>query len=44
MTGSYEMFDDTESFDDTVSISLSGTAEIVDGKVVINVEDDPWDW
>ncbi|WP_253719815.1 hypothetical protein [Brevibacterium renqingii] len=44
VTGSYEMFDETESFDDTVSISLSGTAEIVDGKVVINVEDDPWDW
>jgi predicted secreted protein len=44
VTGSYEMFDDTESFDDTVSISLSGTAEIVDGKVVITVEDDPWDW
>ncbi|WP_258234090.1 hypothetical protein [Brevibacterium oceani] len=44
VTGSYEGFDDDEPFDDTVSFDLNGTAEIVDGKVVITVSDDPWDW
>ena len=44
VTGTYEMFDDDEPFDDTVSFSVSGTAEIVDDKVVITVSDDPWGW
>ncbi|TGD32834.1 hypothetical protein EB835_02325 [Brevibacterium sp. S22] len=44
VTGSYEGFDDDEPFDDTVTFDLTGTAEIVDGKVVITVTDDPWDW
>ncbi|UZD62225.1 hypothetical protein [Brevibacterium sp. JSBI002] len=44
VTGSYEMFDESEPFDDTVTFDLNGTAEIVDGKVVITVSDDPWDW
>ncbi|WP_228278271.1 hypothetical protein [Brevibacterium limosum] len=44
VTGSYDMFDESEPFDDTVTFDLTGTAEIVDGKVVITVTDDPWDW
>ena len=44
VTGSYDMFDESEPFDDTVNFDLNGTAEIVDGKVVITVSDDPWDW
>ncbi|SDR93124.1 hypothetical protein SAMN04489752_0613 [Brevibacterium siliguriense] len=44
VTGSYDMFDESEPFDDTVSFDLNGTAEIVDGKIVITVNDDPWDW
>ncbi|WP_228282533.1 hypothetical protein [Brevibacterium atlanticum] len=44
VTGSYDGFDDDEPFDDTVTFDLNGTAEIVDGKVVITVSDDPWDW
>ncbi|SMX96538.1 hypothetical protein BI49514_02837 [Brevibacterium iodinum ATCC 49514] len=44
VTGSYDMFDESEPFDDTVTFDLNGTAEIVDGKIVITVNDDPWDW
>jgi predicted secreted protein len=44
VTGTYDMFDESEPFDDTVSFDLNGTAEIVDGKIVITVNDDPWDW
>jgi hypothetical protein len=44
VTGSYDMFDESEPFDDTVTFDLTGTAEIVDDKVVITVTDDPWDW
>ena len=44
VTGSYDMFDESEPFDDTVSFDLNGTAEIVDGKIVITVSDNPWDW
>ena len=44
MTGTYDMFDESEPFDDTVSFDLNGTAEIVDGKIVITVSDNPWDW
>ncbi|UVI36013.1 hypothetical protein [Brevibacterium spongiae] len=43
VTGTYDGWDD-DTFEDTVSISLSGTAEIVDGKIVITVDKDPWDW
>ena len=42
ITAKYEMFDESENFDDTVTFSVDGTAEIVDGKVVINVEGDPY--
>ncbi|MGO3023263.1 MAG: hypothetical protein ACTIIH_08495 [Brevibacterium sp.] len=44
VTGSYDMFDESEPFDDTVTFDVGGTAEIVDGKIVITVSDDPWDW
>ncbi len=44
VTGTYDMFDESEPFDDTVSFDLNGTAEIVDGKIVITVSDNPWDW
>lgn len=40
VTGKYDdFFDDSETFDDTVTFSVNGTAEIVDGKVVINITD-----
>lgn len=44
VTGTYDMFDESEPFDDTVTFDVGGTAEIVDGKIVITVNDDPWDW
>jgi hypothetical protein len=45
VTGSYEILDDDEPFDDTVSFSVNGTAEVVDDKVVITISDsDSWDW
>ncbi|MGR6090811.1 hypothetical protein ACU4IU_09635 [Brevibacterium sp. CSND-B09] len=44
VTGSYDLFDESEPFDDTVTFDLNGTAEIVDGKIVITVNDDPWGW
>ncbi|MGO2861214.1 MAG: hypothetical protein ACTIC1_08670 [Brevibacterium sp.] len=44
VTGTYDSFDDDEPFDDDVTFSVSGTAEIVDDKVVITISDDPWDW
>lgn len=44
VTGSYEGYDDDEPFDDTVSFSINGVAEVIDDKVVISVSDDPWDW
>lgn len=41
VTGTYtDYFDDTETFDETVTFDISGTAEIVDGKVVVNVDPD----
>ncbi len=40
ITGRYSLFGDSESYDNTVSFDVSGTAEIVDGKVVISVEED----
>lgn len=43
LTGKYDSyFDESETFDDTVTFSVDGTAEIVDGKVVINIEGDPY--
>lgn len=39
ITGKYSLFGDSESYDNTVSFDVSGTAEIVDGKVVISVEE-----
>ncbi|MDN6122484.1 MAG: hypothetical protein L0I80_01255, partial [Brevibacterium sp.] len=42
VTGKYEMFDESETFDDTVTFSVDGTAEIVDGKVVINIDGDSY--
>ncbi|QIN30218.1 hypothetical protein [Brevibacterium luteolum] len=39
ITGTYSLFGDSESYDNTVSFDVSGTAEIVDGKVVISVEE-----
>ncbi|MGJ7539971.1 hypothetical protein ACSFCK_06795 [Brevibacterium luteolum] len=39
ITGKYSLFGETESYDDTVSIDVFGTAEIIDGKVVISVEE-----
>lgn len=44
VTGTYDMFDESEPFDDTVTFDFNGTAEIVNGKIVITVNDDPWDW
>ena len=44
VTGTYDMFDESEPFDDTVTFDVGGTAEIVDGKIVITVSDNPWDW
>lgn len=44
VTGTYDSFDDDEPFDDNVTFSVSGIAEIVDDKVVITISDDPWDW
>lgn len=39
VTGKYDsFFDDDDTFDDTVTFSVDGTAEIVDGKIVINVD------
>lgn len=40
ITGKYSLFGDSENYDNTVSFDVSGTAEIVDGKVVISVEED----
>lgn len=41
VTGKYDsFFDESDTFDDTVTFSVDGTAEIVDGKVVINVAGD----
>lgn len=43
VTGKYESyFDESETLDDTVTFSVDGTAEIVDGKVVINIEGDSY--
>ncbi|MDN6158540.1 MAG: hypothetical protein L0J13_11425 [Brevibacterium sp.] len=43
VTGTYDsFFDDSDTFDDTVTFSVDGTAEIVDGKVVINVDGDDY--
>lgn len=43
VTGKYDsFFDESDTFDDTVTFSVDGTAEIVDGKVVINIEGDPY--
>ncbi|GAA1859846.1 hypothetical protein GCM10009813_21380 [Brevibacterium marinum] len=43
VTGKYDsFFDDSDTFDDTVTFSVDGTAEIVDGKVVINVDGDDY--
>ncbi|SIH77040.1 Uncharacterised protein [Mycobacteroides abscessus subsp. abscessus] len=40
VTGNYDsFFDDDGTFDDTVTFSVDGTAEIVDGKVVITIND-----
>lgn len=39
ITGKSNLFGETESYDDTVSIDVFGTAEIIDGKVVISVEE-----
>lgn len=39
VTGTYKDYsDDTETFDETVTFDISGTAEIIDGKVVVNVD------
>ncbi|RBP67191.1 hypothetical protein DFO66_102244 [Brevibacterium sanguinis] len=43
ITGDYEMFgDERETFDDTVTFSIDGTAEVVDGKVVVSIAADPY--
>lgn len=43
VTGKYDsFFDESDTFDDTVTFSVDGTAEIVDGKVVINIDGDPY--
>lgn len=40
ITGDYEsFFDDSATFDDTVTFAVDGTAEIVDGKIVITLSD-----
>ena len=45
VTGKYDsFFDESDTFDDTVTFSVDGTAEIVDGKVVINIEGAPYDF
>ena len=45
VTGTYlDWFDDRETFDDTVTFWISGTVEIIDGKVVVNVEPASSDW
>lgn len=40
ITGRYKSWDEMEDFDNNVQFSVRGAAEIVDGKVVINVEED----
>lgn len=41
VTGKYDsFFDESDTFEDTVTFSVDGTAEIVDGKVVINIDGD----
>jgi hypothetical protein len=45
VTGTYlDWFDDREPFDETVSFWIDGTVEIIDGKVVVNVEPASSDW
>ncbi|HLS33114.1 MAG TPA: hypothetical protein VK039_05970, partial [Brevibacterium sp.] len=41
VTGTYQdYFDDTETFDETVTFGIRGTAEIIDGEVVVSVDPD----